>query len=160
MMLAPSGASISTQQPMPWQTSLTTPSTLSVFPTMRDGFFWILATLTGFLTSTAAPNLCLADSGASPEAASRGRSTREVTSTIAAHFIARMIGLFGIRSERRRIEIILPGAQGSIDLPSQAHHDPRHRLHVGRPGIEVHDAGAEHVASTHHGVGDECLSPL
>ena len=46
-------------------------------------------------------------------------------------------------------------AQLGVHRSTDSRDDLRHRLHVRLSGVEVHDAGAQHVAAADDGVGDE-----
>ena len=49
-------------------------------------------------------------------------------------------------------------AQLRVDRSSDSRDDLRQRLDVRSGGVEVHDAGAQHVAAADDGVGDERLA--
>ena len=49
-------------------------------------------------------------------------------------------------------------AQFRVHRSSDSRDDLRHRLHIRSSGVEVHDAGAQHVAAADDGVGDERLA--
>ena len=51
-----------------------------------------------------------------------------------------------------------PGPQLRVDRASDPRHDLRQRLDVRPVGVEIHDAGAQHVAAADDGVRDERLA--
>ena len=58
----------------------------------------------------------------------------------------------------REVQQLLIRSQFSIHLASDSRNDLRHGLDIRSSGVEVHDAGAQHIAAADDGVGDECLA--
>src|SRR5262245_6638313 len=64
-------------------------------------------------------------------------------------------GRVSLRSSSRRLfgsRRIL--AQLRVHRPTDSRNDLRHGLHICSSGVEVHDAGTQHVAAVDDGVGD------